>query len=83
MSAPKQIDRLGGKDQNPLQGYDKIFKIILLGKADAGKTSLISKFVEDFYKEGPLTTIGVDLKCITLKGDDGTAVRLQIWDTAG
>jgi len=68
--------------QSALQGYDKLFKIILVGSAASGKTSLVNRFVEDIFQEDALTTIGMDLKSVTLKVED-IAVRLQIWDTAG
>lgn len=38
--------------------------------------------MDEKYEEEGLTTIGMDLKSITLQIDD-VAVRLQIWDTAG
>lgn len=65
-----------------MQGYDKLFKIILVGSAASGKTSLVNRFVEDIFQEDVLTTIGMDLKSVTLKVED-IAVRLQIWDTVG
>ena len=52
--------------QNILQGYDKVFKIILVGSAASGKTSLVNRFVEDTFQEDALTTIGMDLKSVTL-----------------
>ena len=60
-----------------------MFKIILIGQAATGKTSIINRFVDSVYNENDtLATIGMDLKSITLQIDE-TAVRLQIWDTAG
>ena len=55
----------------------------MLGVASSGKTSLLVRFVDDFFqKEGQMNTIGMDLKSLTLQVDD-QAVRLQIWDTQG
>ena len=54
----------------------------MIGSSGTGKTSLVNRFVEDHFEDEGLTTIGTDLKSITLKMDD-LAVRLQIWDTAG
>lgn len=42
----------------------------------------MNRFVEDNYESEGLTTIGMDLKSITLKMDE-QLVRLQVWDTAG
>jgi len=57
-------------------------KLILIGKAATGKTSIVNRFVENTFEEDGLTTIGVDLKSMTLMIED-TPVRCQIWDTAG
>ena len=55
----------------------------MIGQSAIGKTSILYRFVENqFLGENLLTTVGVDLKSITLSMDD-VAVRLQIWDTAG
>lgn len=55
----------------------------MIGQSAIGKTSILYRFVENqFLGENLLTTVGVDLKSITLSMDD-MAVRLQIWDTAG
>lgn len=57
-------------------------KIALLGNHAVGKTSLISRFVENKFPESYLTTIGlkVDKKTITV---DDYNVDLVIWDIAG
>lgn len=80
---------VGSRDQgqsskfDPLKGYDHLFKIILLGRASSGKTSLLIRFVDGKYdSKGQLNTIGMDLKSVTLQVED-EAVRLQIWDTQG
>ncbi len=40
------------------------------------------RFVENYYDDGYVATIGVDFKMKTIGlGDD--IVRLQVWDTAG
>ena len=68
---------------DPLKGYDHQYKIILLGQASSGKTSLLIRFVDEFFnQEGQMNTIGMDLKSLTLQVED-QAVRLQIWDTQG
>ena len=67
---------------DPLKGYDRLYKIILLGQASTGKTSLLIRFVDDEFDEATMNTIGVELKPMTLEVE-GQAVRLQIWDTQG
>lgn len=61
------------KQSLPLVGvveYDKIFKIILIGSQATGKSSLVNRFIEDKFEEESLTTIGIDLKSITIKIDE-------------
>ncbi len=62
---------------------DYNFKIVLLGDAAVGKTSLVQRFVHDKFSTSYLMTIGMEPseKFITLK--DGTLVALSIWDLAG
>ena len=68
---------------DPLKSYEHQYKIILLGTASSGKTSLLIRFVDDhFNMEGQMNTIGMDLKSLSLQVED-KSVRLQIWDTQG
>ena len=61
---------------------DALFKIVLIGASNSGKTSLLLRFVEDTFADSYLCTIGVDFKIKTLQVDN-QMVKLQIWDTAG
>ena len=61
---------------------DSLFKIVLIGASNSGKTSLLLRFVEDTFNDSYQCTIGVDFKIKTLQVD-GQPVKLQIWDTAG
>ena len=62
---------------------DYNFKILLLGDAAVGKTSLVQRFVHDRFDSSYLMTIGMEPseKHVDLK--DGTRVALSIWDLAG
>ena len=62
--------------------YDYIFKLLLLGETNVGKTSIMIRFSQDYFTIQHLTTIGIDfkIKYIRLKEK---IVKLQIWDTAG
>lgn len=60
------------------------FKVILVGDANVGKSSLLSRFVDKTFLEDYEPTIGVDFKVHNLYNVDGkTNVRLQLWDNAG
>ena len=48
---------------------DALFKIVLIGASNSGKTSMLLRFVEDKFSESYLCTIGVDFKIKTLQVD--------------
>ncbi|KAJ5076543.1 gtp-binding protein ypt1 [Anaeramoeba ignava] len=62
--------------------FDYMFKVILIGAAGVGKTSLIKKYIDDTFTPFQKSTIGVDFKTKDVE-IEGKIVRLQIWDTAG
>jgi len=60
----------------------RIFKIIVIGDSNVGKTCLTFRFCGGKFPEKTEATIGVDFreKMVTV---DGESVKLQLWDTAG
>lgn len=69
------------KNFNPYD-FDALHKIVLLGESNTGKTSMLVRFINNYFDDKHLCTIGVDFKIKTLKVDD-RIIKLQIWDTAG
>lgn len=66
-----------------LKSFDRQFKLIMLGTASCGKTSLLVRFVDDkFTAEGQKITSGMDLKSQLLQ-IESHVTRLQVWDTQG
>ena len=59
-----------------------MFKVVLIGESNTGKTSLLARFADNVFVDQYQCTIGIDFKTKTLQVDDET-VKLQIWDTAG
>jgi Ras-related protein Rab-1A len=64
------------------QDYEFIFKVLLLGNSNVGKSSLFLRFVDDIWNDTFVPTIGVDFKIKTFNIDD-KKIKMQIWDTAG
>ncbi|VDO24316.1 unnamed protein product [Haemonchus placei] len=63
-------------------GFDYLFKIVLIGDMGVGKTCVVQRFRNGTYVDRQGTTIGVDFTMKTLI-IDGKRVKLQIWDTGG
>lgn len=62
--------------------YDVSVKLLMLGDAGVGKTSLMLRFSENKFAANTLSTAGVDFKTAFLD-IEGKKVKCQIWDTAG
>ena len=58
-------------------------KILTLGDFAVGKTSFITKFIDNKFSEVYLSTIGVDFKFKTQVLPNGKKVKIQFIDTAG
>lgn len=57
-------------------------KIVVVGDANVGKSSILSRFTDDVFDDAKAPTIGVDLK-IKRIAIGGEIVKLSLWDTAG
>lgn len=66
-----------------MNNYDYLFKFILIGDSTVGKTCILTRFVDGFFKQDSDPTIGVEFGSKVLKCENDLTVRLQVWDTAG
>ncbi|KYO36146.1 ras-related protein Rab-33B [Alligator mississippiensis] len=60
----------------------RIFKIIVIGDSNVGKTCLTYRFCAGRFPQRTEATIGVDFRerAVTI---DGERIKIQLWDTAG
>ncbi|TMS06278.1 Ras-related protein Rab-33A [Larimichthys crocea] len=78
-----QNDSVGLGSHHDYDGAQaRIFKIIVIGDSNVGKTCLTYRFCGGTFLKNPEATIGVDFRERTLQLD-GETIKLQIWDTAG
>ncbi|XP_044296986.1 ras-related protein Rab-19 [Varanus komodoensis] len=64
------------------EAFDYLFKIILIGDSNVGKTCVVHRFKSGQYHAKQQNTIGVDFTVRSLD-IDGKKVKIQVWDTAG
>ncbi len=78
-------DGLSADSSNGFDGYK--FRVVLLGEAGVGKTSLVRRYTESVFEESYKQTIGTTFanKDVDITDQDGSnrKVRLNIWDMGG
>lgn len=62
---------------------DHLYKILVIGDLGTGKTSIIKRYVHQFFTQHYRATIGVDFALKVINWDATTLIRLQLWDIAG
>lgn len=81
VKSEKTVNSINSDNEAELN-YKFTYKIILIGDANIGKTSIIERYINNRFSEKYICTIGVDFSIKTLM-INGTKIKLQIWDTAG
>jgi small GTP-binding protein len=80
---PLVIKTMSKTKEGELPIGDFSTKIIMTGNYQVGKTSLVSRFVRNLFKESYQSTIGVDLSETVVNIGDDTKVKFVIWDIGG
>jgi len=60
----------------------QFYKLVLVGDAGVGKTSLLLQFTDQIFSDRQVANIGVEFK-VRLIEIDGEMHKLEVWDTAG
>ncbi|CAH8848947.1 unnamed protein product [Trichobilharzia szidati] len=68
--------------KSPVDEKLRIFRIMLAGDSEVGKTSLLIRMCDNVFTASSVTTIGIDMKMRSVEVD-GRKAMMQIWDTAG
>ena len=59
-------------------------KVVLIGKSGVGKTSIISRYTTNTFKESLMTTPGANFLTKKVNFPDlKKTIKFEIWDTAG
>lgn len=62
---------------------DVAFKVLLVGDCSVGKTSLVTRYVEEKFESSYKSTIGACFYTKSIAWSSDTNVHLQFWDLAG
>ena len=60
-----------------------VYKILLLGDSEVGKSCFLMRYSDNIFVENYITTIGLDYKLKYVQLDSGETIKVQLWDTAG
>lgn len=63
--------------------FEEIFKVPVLGDANVGKTSIVTKYQTGTYTDKSAPTVGISNTQFPVDLGDGQTVMLNVWDTAG
>ena len=72
-----------GNDSIPTILYESLFKILIVGDINTGKTAILDQFTNGHFDHSYISTIGIDFNVKIVALDKDTKVKLQIWDTCG
>eukprot|EP01114_Cavostelium_apophysatum_P013000 TRINITY_DN305_c0_g1_i5.p1 TRINITY_DN305_c0_g1~~TRINITY_DN305_c0_g1_i5.p1 ORF type:complete len:228 (-),score=37.37 TRINITY_DN305_c0_g1_i5:250-933(-) len=71
------------KDTPTQEEYDYLYKVVLIGDSNVGKSNLLSRFTRNEFNLETKSTIGVEFSTRISIVTEGKTIKAQIWDTAG
>jgi len=63
--------------------YDFLYKIVIMGDSNSGKTCFLNKYISNINLNNSLPTIGVDFNSKIVEVSNNKKVKIQLWDTSG
>jgi len=82
MEAATKNDEVEVLYDKTIKNQDHLFKLIIIGDSGVGKSWLLSRIMDNTFKEEHNVTIGVEFGWFIVKVRK-SIIKLQIWDTAG
>ncbi|XP_050714464.1 uncharacterized protein LOC126997423 isoform X1 [Eriocheir sinensis] len=79
----KNVKPASTETNSSIDKREHLYKILVIGELGTGKTSIIKRYVHQFFSQHYRATIGVDFALKVLNWDNNTVIRLQLWDIAG
>ena len=64
------------------ESYDVLLKFLLIGDSYTGKTHLLFRYTDDYYRGTYIGSGPIDFKIMSLRIND-VKVKMQIWDASG
>jgi len=79
----ESITRTSESTPSPASAKPVQVKLVLLGEAAVGKSSLVLRFVNNEFSENKEPTIGAAFLTQKCRLEDNKVIKFEIWDTAG
>ena len=81
-SEGKSFSSIGIQKKLVKEHYDFLFKLLLVGDTETGKSCLLDRYANDKFSDNFIPTIGIDFRVKTVVLEN-LIIKLQIWDSAG
>eukprot|EP00040_Diaphanoeca_grandis_P004290 m.27923 g.27923 ORF g.27923 m.27923 type:complete len:288 (+) comp15835_c0_seq1:328-1191(+) len=78
-----QTDQPGAQPSEMYFPLGLSFKLVVLGMQNGGKSCLVSRYINNDFREDYKATVGIDFSSRTVFLEKNRTARLQIWDTTG
>ncbi|CAG8503082.1 9584_t:CDS:2 [Paraglomus occultum] len=79
----ESVTRTSESTPSPTSAKPVQVKLVLLGEAAVGKSSLVLRFVNNEFSENKEPTIGAAFLTQKCRLEDNKVIKFEIWDTAG